>query len=92
MGRLIDADKLLNAFGLSENTRKYGGDHSGYDTRMLYEIQDTIEGAEEAEAIPIKDLKRIAHDLRYSDDITARIAGCGLYGIVRQWEEEQKGN
>ena len=54
MGRLIDADKLLNAFGLSEKTRKYGGDHSGYDTLMLYEIQDTIEGAEEVEAIPVE--------------------------------------
>ncbi len=36
---------LLDAFGLSEKTRKYGGDHSGYDTRMLYEIQDVIEDA-----------------------------------------------
>lgn len=84
---LINREELLNAFGLSEKTRKYGGDHSGYDTRMLYEIQDTIEGTEEVEAIPIKDLKRIAHDLRYSDDITARIAGCGIYGIVSHWED-----
>ena len=36
---------LLNAFGLSEKSRKYNGDHSGYDTRMLYEIQDVIEEA-----------------------------------------------
>ena len=39
----ISRRMALDAFGLSENTRKYGGDHSGYDTRMLYEIQDTLE-------------------------------------------------
>lgn len=36
---------LLDYFGLSEQTRKHGGDYSGYDTRMLYEIQDAIEDA-----------------------------------------------
>lgn len=40
---LIYIQDALGAFGLSDKTRKYGGDHSGYDTRMLYEIQDTIE-------------------------------------------------
>ena len=51
---LINREDLLNAFGLSEKTRKYGGDHSGYDTRMLYEIQDTIEDAAEVEAISVE--------------------------------------
>ena len=41
--RLIDADAAIEAFGLSEKTRKYGGDHSGYDTMMLYEIQDVLD-------------------------------------------------
>lgn len=41
--KLIDLDEALEAFGLSEKTRKYGGDHSGYDTRMFYEIQNTLE-------------------------------------------------
>ena len=40
---LISRKTALDAFGFSEKTRKYGGDHSGYDTRMLYEIQDTLE-------------------------------------------------
>ena len=44
---------MLEAFGLSEKTRKYGGDHSGYDTRMLYEIQDTIESLEPADVTEI---------------------------------------
>lgn len=43
MDDLISRKTALDAFGLSEKTKKYGGDHSGYDTRMLYEIQDTLE-------------------------------------------------
>ena len=39
----ISRQQALDAFGLSEKTRKYGGDHSGYDTMMLYEIQDILE-------------------------------------------------
>lgn len=39
----ISRQEVLDAFGLSEKTRKYGGDHSGYNTMMLYEIQDVIE-------------------------------------------------
>lgn len=49
----IDRQDTLNAFGLSEKTRKYGGDHSGYDTRMLYEIQDTIESLEPADVVHV---------------------------------------
>lgn len=39
----------IDAFGLSEKTRKFGGDHSGYETMMLYEIQDIIENIPAAE-------------------------------------------
>jgi len=46
---LINLQDALDAFGLSEKTRKYGGDHSGYDTIMLYEIQDILEGLPSAE-------------------------------------------
>ena len=41
----ISREWLRNMFGLSEKTRKWGGDHSGYNTMMLYEIQDYIEDA-----------------------------------------------
>ena len=44
MDDLISRQAALDAFGLSEKTRKYGGDHSGYDPMMLYEIQDVLEG------------------------------------------------
>ena len=40
---VISRQAVLDAFGLSEKTRKYGGDHSGYDTLMKYEIQDILE-------------------------------------------------
>lgn len=40
---LISRQALLDDLGISEKTRKWGGDHSGYDTMMLYEIQDVIE-------------------------------------------------
>ena len=39
----ISRQAAIDAFGLSEKTRKYGGDHSGYDTMMLYEIQNVLE-------------------------------------------------
>lgn len=45
----ISRQAAIDAFGLSEKTRKYGGDHSGYDTRMLYEIQDILEGLPSAQ-------------------------------------------
>lgn len=41
----ISRAELLKDFGCSEKTRKYGGNHSGYGTYMLYEIQDIIEDA-----------------------------------------------
>lgn len=42
---VISRQALLDDFGLSEKTRKWGGDHGGYNTMMLYEIQDMIESA-----------------------------------------------
>lgn len=45
-GDLIDRNLLLEDFGISEKTHKYGGDHSGYNTLMLYEIQNEIECAD----------------------------------------------
>ena len=60
MSDLISRQDAIDAFGLSEKTRKYGGDHSGYDTMMLYEIQDVLESLPSADAvqIPIKLEKR----------------------------------
>ena len=52
MSDLISREDALNAFGLTEKSRKYGGDHSGYDTRMLYEIQDVLESLPSAEPEP----------------------------------------
>ena len=87
MGRLIDADKLLNAFGLSEKTRKYGGDHSGYDTRMLYEIQDTIEDAAEVDAIPVDWIESYA--LLAEADGRPFFAE-GIRDMVEEWKRDRK--
>lgn len=46
---LISRQAAIDAFGLSEKTRKYGGDHSGYGTLMLYEIQNTLESLPSAQ-------------------------------------------
>lgn len=46
---LISRQTALDALGLSEKTRKHSGDRSGYDTMMLYEIQDILEGLPSAE-------------------------------------------
>ena len=52
---LISRYAAIEAFGLSEKTRKYGGDHSGYDTMMLYEIQNVLEGLPSVQPEPLSD-------------------------------------
>ena len=65
MSDLISRQAAIDAFGLSERTRKYGGDHSGYDTRMLYEIQDILEGLPPAE--PEYNTDEWCHDCKEYD-------------------------
>ena len=63
MSDLIERQAAIDAFGLSEKTRKYGGDHSGYDTRMLYEIQYVLEdlpSAQPKEVIPHRNYKYLS--------------------------------
>lgn len=94
MGRLIDADKLLNAFGLSEKTRKYGGDHSGYDTRMLYEIQDTIEDAAEVDAIPVDWLEAEIKSLKAENSYTSYHLSECYKALLLKWKrvKNERGN
>lgn len=66
----ISRQDALEAFGLSEKTRKYGGDHSGYDTMMMYEIQDTIEDLPpiQPDIVRCKDCKHwIPYDWMFSE-------------------------
>lgn len=51
-GDTISRQEAIEAFGLSEKTRKYSGDHSGYNTMMLYEIQDILEGLPQMKKLP----------------------------------------
>ena len=52
----ISRQAVLDDFGFSEKTRKWGGDHSGYNTMMLYEIQDVIESQP-----PVKPQEKTGH-------------------------------
>lgn len=61
----ISRQAALDAFGLFEKTRKYGGDYSGYDTMLLYEIQQTLE-----DLPPVNPQPKTGHWIK--DDITER--------------------
>lgn len=49
----ISRHAALVALGVTKNATKYGGDHSGYDTRMLYEIHDVLTGISAADVVPV---------------------------------------
>ena len=76
MNDTIYRQAALDAFGLSEKTRKYGGDHSGYDTRMLYEIQDVLEGLPSAQPARKNDQPESAKEYCAECD---HIEMCGWY-------------
>ena len=69
----VSRKTALDAFGLSEKTRKYGGDHSGYDTRMLYEIQDTLESLPAAQPDHNADISEINKFIDGLEEIFADI-------------------
>lgn len=85
----------LDAFGLSEKTRKYGGDHSGYDTRMLYEIQDTIEAIEPADVVQVEMLKaeiyklKCKQDSKNQDYYTGYMSALSTVEGILAWMEEE---
>ena len=49
MSDLIKRDDVFKALGITDKSTKYGGDHSGYNTLMLYEIMDAIDSIPTAE-------------------------------------------
>ena len=53
MDDYISRQATLDALGVTKNATKYGGDHSGYDTRMLYEIHDALTGISAADVVPV---------------------------------------
>lgn len=53
MSDYISRRAALDALGVTKNATKYGGDHSGYDTRMLYEIHDALTGIPDADVVPV---------------------------------------
>ena len=53
MAEYIERQAALDALGVTKNAIKYGGDHSGYDTRMLYEIHDVLTGLPSADVVQV---------------------------------------
>ena len=53
MSDYISRQATFDALGVTKNATKYGGDHSGYDTRMLYEIHDALTGIPAADVVPV---------------------------------------
>lgn len=74
MDDLISRQALLDAFGFSEKTRKYGGDDSGYETLLRYEVQDIIEDA--PTAYPKKGKWKHISDLNFM---------CSECGWIEKW-------
>lgn len=49
MSDLIRREDVFKALGITDKSTKYGGDHSGYNTLMLYEIKGAIDSIPNAE-------------------------------------------
>lgn len=61
MADYISRQDALDALGVTKNATKYGGDHSGYDTRMLYEIHDVLTGLPAADVVQVVRCKDCIH-------------------------------
>ena len=82
----ISRQAAIEAFGLSEKTRKYGGDHSGYDTRMLYEIQDVLENLPSVTPEPPYNPDEWCHDCKEYDQ--ERHCCPRFNRVIKQTKEE----
>ena len=79
----ISRQAALDALGVTKNATKYGGDHSGYDTRMLYEIHDALTGIPAADVVPVMhgkwEDKEVIHKKCIEEWQSARCSACGKY-------------
>ena len=55
MSDLIRREDVFKALGITDKSTKYGGDHSGYNTLMLYEIKGAIDSIPNAETTGVLD-------------------------------------
>lgn len=69
MSDLVKRDDVFEALGITDKSTKYGGDHSGYNTLMLYEIKGAIDSIPTAEPT--------------IDDIAERISNTDWYHIFK---------
>ena len=58
----------MDDLGVTKNATKYGGDHSGYDTKMIYEIHDVLTGLPSANVVPVEILKAEIYKLKCQQD------------------------
>ena len=78
MAEYIERQAAIDALGVTKNATKYGGDHSGYDTMMLYEIHDVLTGIPAADVVPVVH----ARWENYSP-ITIKCSRCGH--VIPDW-------
>ena len=76
MDDYISRKATLDALGVTKNATKYGGDHSGYDTRMLYEIHDALTGIPAADVVPVVHGKWIENSI--PDSMLKMCSNCGF--------------
>lgn len=76
MSEFIKRDDVFEALGITDKSTKYGGDHSGYNTLMLYEIKGAIDSIPTAEP---KVGEWIENETTYADNArqTCECSVCG---------------
>ena len=85
----VSRQATIDAFGLSEKTRKYGGDRSGYDTMMLYEIQDVLEGLPSVKPIRPRGRWIGEGDGYYDGELIIDMWSCSECGkYFDEWDEK----
>ena len=81
MSDLIRRDDVFEALGITDKSTKYGGDHSGYNTLMLYEIKGEIDSIPTAEPKvgkwERKPYKRQGHEEVVIEGYSWRCSNCG---------------
>lgn len=81
MGRLIDADALLENYDL-KNADK--GGWIGYETLMKYEVLDMIVDAPTVDAVPVVRGEWMTFDDRIGNAIGVCCSVCGIQSVIEK--------
>lgn len=74
MSDLIRREDVFKTLGITDKSTKYGGDHSGYNTLMLYEIMDAIDSIPTAEP-------KVGKWIEKEDGLEGQYWDCSVCGI-----------